>query len=71
MTVAFIDDHRQALGVEPVCRTMQIAPSTYYQHKAQQVDLDKRSPRQKRDAELRQAIQRVWDDNFKVYGARK
>jgi transposase InsO family protein len=71
VTVAFIDDHRQALGVEPVCRAMQIAPSTYYQHKAQQADPDLRSPRQKRDDELRPAIQRVWDDNFKVYGARK
>ena len=71
MTVAFIDDHRHALGVEPVCRAMQIAPSTYYQHKGYQVDPGLRSARQKRDAELRPAIQRVWDDNFKVYGARK
>jgi len=71
VTVAFIDDHRQALGVEPVCRAMQIAPSTYYQHKAHQVDPDLRSPRRKRDEELRSAIQRVWDDNFKVYGTRK
>ena len=38
MTVAFIDDHRQALGVEPVCRAMQIAPSTYYEHKTQKLD---------------------------------
>jgi putative transposase len=50
---------------------MQIAPSTYYAHKAQKSDPERRSPRQKRDATLRQAIQRVWDDNFKVYGARK
>jgi transposase InsO family protein len=71
VTVAFIDDHRQALGVEPICRAMQIAPSTFYQHKAQQIDPDKRSPRQRRDEELRLAIQRVWDGNFKVYGARK
>jgi putative transposase len=71
VTVAFIDDHRQALGIEPVCRVMRIAPSTYYQHKAKQVDPDLRSPRQKRDDELRPAIQRVWDANFKVYGARK
>jgi putative transposase len=71
VTVAFIDDHRQALGVEPICRAMQIAPSPYYQHKAQQIDPDKRSPRQRCDEELRLAIQCVWDDNFKVYGARK
>jgi putative transposase len=71
VTVAFIDDYRQALGVEPVCRAMQIAPSTYYQHKAYQVDPDLRSPRRKRDEELQSAIQRVRDDNFKVYGTRK
>jgi len=63
VTVAFIDDHRHALGVEPICRAMQIAPSTYYQHKGYQVDPGLRSARQKRDAELRPAI--------KVYGARK
>jgi len=50
---------------------MRIAPPTFYQQKARQSDPDKRSPRQRRDEELRSAIQRVWDDNFKVYGTRK
>lgn len=71
MTVAFIDEHRASLGVEPVCRAMQIAPSTYYEHKAIKADTDRRSPRQKRDDTLRQDIQRVWDENFQAYGARK
>lgn len=71
MTVAFIDEHRASLGVEPVCQAMQIAPSTYYEHKAIQADPDRRSPRQKRDDTLRQDIQRVWDENFQAYGARK
>lgn len=56
MTVAFIDEHRQSLGVEPVCRAMQIAPSTYYEKKTQKSDPDKRSQRQKRDESLRMAI---------------
>ena len=34
--VAFIDDHRQAYGVEPICRVLPIAPSTYFRHKAEQ-----------------------------------
>ena len=71
MTVAFIDEHRASLGVEPVCRAMQIAPSTYYEHKAIKADTDRRSPRQKRDDTLRQDKQRVWDENFQAYGARK
>jgi len=71
VTVAFIDEHRASLGVEPVCRAMQIAPSTYYEHKAIKADTDRRSPRQKRDDTLRQDIQRVWDENFQAYGARK
>ena len=71
MTVAFIDEHRASLGVEPVCRAMQIAPSTYHEHKVRQADPDRRSPRQKRDDTLRQDIQRVWDENFQAYGARK
>lgn len=71
MTVAFVDEHRASMGVEPICQAMQIAPSTYYEHKAIQADPDRRSPRQKRDDTLRQDIQRVWDENFQAYGARK
>ena len=71
MMVAFVDDHHQALGVESICNEMPIAPSTYYTHKAQQKDPQKLSPRRQRDAELRTEIQRVWDDNFMVYGAKK
>ena len=32
--VAFIDDHRAEYGVEPICRVLPIAPSTYYTHKS-------------------------------------
>jgi len=69
--IGFIDDHRKEHGVEPICRVLPIAPSTYYDHLARRADPDLRSDRAKRDAELRPEIERVFDDNFKVYGVRK
>jgi transposase InsO family protein len=69
--VSFIDQHRDTYGVEPICTVLPIAPSTYFLRKAQQQDATKRSARARRDAELRAAIQRVWDDNDQVYGPRK
>ena len=69
--VSFIDDHREEHGVEPTCRELQIAPSTYYEHKAQEADPSRLSKRAVRDAELRVEIERVWKENFGVYGARK
>jgi putative transposase len=69
--VAFIDEHRDTYGVEPICAMLPIAPSTYFLRKAQQQDPTKRSARARRDAELCAAIQRVWDDNEQVYGPRK
>jgi transposase InsO family protein len=69
--VRFIDDHREAYGVEPICRVIQIAPSTYYEAKAQQADPTRRSARAHRDEVLRAAIVRVWRANRRVYGARK
>jgi transposase InsO family protein len=69
--VAFIDHHRDTYGVEPICAVLPIAPSTYFLWKAQQHDPTTRSARQRRDDELRAAIQRVWDENEHVYGPRK
>jgi transposase InsO family protein len=71
MMVAFIDEHQQARGVESICRALPIAPSTYYENKAQDADPERRSPRAKRDAMLREEITRVWETNFSVYGPRK
>ena len=48
-----------------------ISPSTYYEHKARQAGPGRLTPRVKRDAHPRPGIQRVWDANFQVYGARK
>jgi len=69
--IAFIDDHRAAYGVEPICRVLPIAPSTYHSHVAQRLDASKRSVRARRDAALRAEVARVFTENFEVYGARK
>ena len=69
--VAFIDAEREAHGIEPICAQLPIAPSTYYAQKAQARDPAKRSARAQRDATLRDAIQRVWEANFRVYGVAK
>ena len=90
--IAFVDDHRGAYGVEPICRVLPIAPSTYHAHVARRADLARLSARAKRDAALlpevhhprphardgckRDAallpeVQRVFDENFGVYGVRK
>jgi putative transposase len=62
----FIDEHRDEYGVEPICRVLPIAPSTYRAHAARAADPDKRPDRARRDAALRPEIQRVWDENFRV-----
>jgi len=69
--IAFIDDHRKVHGVEPICRVLPIAPSTYYDHLAKRADPSCLSDRARRDAELRPEIERVFEANFRVYGVRK
>ncbi len=69
--IAYIDNHRDRHGVEPICKELQIAPSTYYAHKVQERDPERRSNRAKRDELLKPEIERVWLENFRVYGARK
>lgn len=68
---AFIDDHRDVYGVEPICKVLPIAPSTYYTHAARRADPTRVSARAQRDVVLCQQIRRVWMDNFQVYGVRK
>ena len=69
--VGFIDAHRGTYGVGPICAVVPIAPSTYYVHKARQVDPTRVPVRAQRDAVLREEIRRVWEENFAVYGAKK
>jgi putative transposase len=69
--IAFIDDQREAHGIEPICKVLPIAPSTYHAHAAKRADPAKLSARAKRDAALKPEIARVFAENFAVYGARK
>jgi putative transposase len=69
--IAFIDDHRDAHGVEPICKVLPIAPSTYHDHAAKRREPDRLSDRAKRDEALKPAIRRIFDNNFAVYGVRK
>jgi len=69
--IAFIDDHRGTHGVEPICKVLPIAPSTYHAHAARRADPEKLSARAKRDIALQPEIARVFAENFRVYGVRK
>jgi transposase InsO family protein len=69
--VAFINEHRDQYGVEPICAQLPIAPSTYYRHRARKIDPSKIPVRHLRDQFLKPHIQRVWKENYQVYGARK
>lgn len=69
--IAFIDDHRKQYGIEPICRVLPIAPSTYHEHAAQRRDPERMSARAKRDELLKAEVKRVFDSNFGVYGVRK
>ena len=70
--VDFIEKHRDEHGVEPICRVLPIAPSTYYEHRSRRTDPESRSARAKRDEELEVDIKRVWQESYGgVYGARK
>jgi transposase InsO family protein len=71
MMVGFIDEHRDEYGVEPICEMLPIAPSTYHEQKAREVDPSKLPDRVVRDAGLREQIHRVWKENLGVYGVRK
>jgi len=69
--IAFIDAHRAVYGVEPICRVLPIAPSTYHAHAARRADPKRLPARARRDAALMIEIRRVYEANFCVYGVRK
>jgi len=69
--IAFIDDHRDAYGVEPICRVLPIAPSTYHERVAQRRDPSRLSARAQSDLALKPEVLRVFAENFGVYGVRK
>lgn len=69
--MSFIDMHREELGIEPICRELAIAPSSYYEHAARLADPGRRPARVRRDDELRPEIKRVHENSFGLYGTRK
>ena len=64
--VRFIDEHRDEFGVEPVCTTLQVAPSVYYAAKSRPA-----SARAVRDAVMIPILMAIWVKNYRVYGAHK
>ncbi len=69
--ISFIEAHRSVLGVEPICRLLPIAPSTYYEVVAKRTDVDRLSARGRNDIAMKVEIHRVFNENFQVYGVRK
>jgi putative transposase len=69
--IMFIDDHREHLGVEAICKVLPIAPSTYYHHKSIELNPEKASARAKRDAFIMTRITHFWEKSRKRYGAVK
>ncbi len=69
--IGFIDNHRGAHGVEPICKVLPIAPSTYRAQAAPRCDPAKLPARVQRNAVLMPEIARVFEENFRVYGVRK
>ena len=69
--IAFIEDHKVAHGVEPICRVLPIAPSTFYAHAAVARDADLASDRAKKDALDKAKIKEAFNNSSKRYGARK
>mgnify|MGYP001827375022 CR=1 FL=1 len=64
--MAFVDEHRDEFGVEPICNELPMAPSTYYDYKRQPL-----SARAIRDAMMMTILMAIWVTNRKVYGAHK
>ena len=69
--IAFIEVHKVAHGVEPICRVLPIAPSTFYAHAAVARDADLASDRAKKDALDKAKIKEAFNNSGKRYGARK
>lgn len=69
--VRYIDDHKGRFGVESICKVLPIAPSTYYESKARERDPSRHPARYHHDVALKPEIERIWQENLQVYGARK
>jgi hypothetical protein len=68
--IGFLEAHVYEFGVEPMCRVLHIAPSTWHEHARRKADPDRLPERAKRDAELSVHIRRIFAENFSVYGVK-
>ncbi|GAA5622923.1 IS3 family transposase ISRtr2 [Brucella sp. NBRC 12952] len=69
--ISLIDEHRSVLGVEPICKLLPIAPSTYYETLTKLTDVGRLSVRARRDVVMKVEIRRMFNENFRVYDVRK
>jgi putative transposase len=69
--IAFIDGNKAEHGIEPICKVLPVAPSSYHEHAARRREPEKRCAREKRDDTLKPEIARVFHDNYRVYGVKK
>ena len=69
--ISVIDEHCSVLGVEPICRLLPIALSTYYAVVTKRTDVDRLSARERNDIAMTVEIRRVFNENFRVHGVRK
>lgn len=69
--ISFLEEHRAAHGVEPICRVLPIAPSTFYAHGAIARDPELASDRARQDLVDGKKIKDAFDGSGKRYGARK
>ena len=69
--ISFVDAYRDDHGVEPICRVLEIAPSTYHAQAARRAKPETAPARVTRDSVLSIEIKRVYDENFQLYGVRK
>jgi transposase InsO family protein len=69
--IAFVDQHRGRFGVEPLCAQLPLCSSSYYAYKAREANPQLQPARWLRDEQLKPEIQRIFEENFSVYGAHK
>ena len=71
VVIPFVEQHRERLGVEPICKALQVAPSAYWREAARRRDTALCPLRRRCDAALVPEIDRVWRGDLRVYGADK
>ena len=69
--IGFMEGQVGGYGIEPMCKVLHIAPSTWHEHAARKADPERRPNRAKTDEVLSEKIHEVFNDNFGVYGVRK